>query len=105
MTNPIKIRATVKGDDGEVRILIPHPMENGQRRDPSGQIPPAHYITTMSVTLNGRAVIEGALGTAVSSNPLFAFQLRGVRVGDRIGVSWEDNLGQKGAAEAPFSAG
>jgi hypothetical protein len=29
MSEPIKIRATVKGTDGEVRVLLPHPMEAG----------------------------------------------------------------------------
>lgn len=100
MTDPIKLRATVKGDEAEVRMLLPHPMESGQRRDAAGHLVPAHYITTLTVSLNGRPVIEGALGTAVSANPLFAFQLSGVKVGDRVAVNWTDNKGQRGSAEA-----
>ena len=69
MSDPIKIRATVKGSDGEVRVLLPHPMESGQRRDASGQPLPAHFITSVTLSINGRPVIEGALGTAVSANP------------------------------------
>ena len=49
-------------------------------------------------------VIEGALGTAVSANPLFAFQLEGVKAGDRLAVSWVDNKGQRGSAEGVFTA-
>ncbi len=105
MPDPIKIRATVKGDEGEVRVLLPHPMESGQRRDPAGQLIPAHFITSVIISLNGKPVIEGALGTAVSTNPLLAFQLAGVKVGDRLGVAWLDNKGQRGSAEGSFAAG
>ena len=65
MSDPIKIRATVKGSDGEVRVLLPHPMESGQRRDAGGQAVPAHFITSVTLSINGRPVIEGGLGTAV----------------------------------------
>ncbi|WP_398307578.1 thiosulfate oxidation carrier complex protein SoxZ [Zoogloea sp.] len=104
MSEPIKIRATIKGSEGEVRVLMPHPMESGLRRDPSGQVLPAQYITSVILSLNGRPVVEGALGTAVSSNPLFAFQLLGVKAGDKVSVAWLDSKGQKGDAETSFSA-
>jgi sulfur-oxidizing protein SoxZ len=104
MSEPIKIRATIKGSEGEVRVLMPHPMESGLRRDPSGQVLPAQYITSVILSLNGRPVVEGALGTAVSSNPLFAFQLLGVKAGDKVSVAWLDSKGQKGNAETSFSA-
>ena len=104
MSEPIKIRATIKGSEGEVRVLMPHPMESGLRRDPSGQVLPAQYITSVILSLNGRPVVEGALGTAVSSDPLFAFQLLGVKAGDKVSVAWLDSKGQKGNAETSFSA-
>ena len=95
MSDPIKLRATVKGSTGEVRVLMPHPMESGLRRAPSGQLIPARHITSVVLSLNGRPVIEGALGSAVSANPLFAFQLEGVKAGDRLTVAWQDNTGQR----------
>ncbi len=104
MPDPIKLRATVRGTDGEVRVLLPHPMESGQRRDPSGQPVPAHFITAVVLSVNGRPVIDGALGTAVSANPLFAFQLTGVKAGDKLAVAWVDNKGQRGSAETAFTA-
>lgn len=102
MPDPIKIRATLKGNTGEVRLLISHPMESGLRHDPSGQTIPAHYITSMTLTLNSRPVIESGFGTAVSANPLFAFQFVDVKAGDKVGVAWVDNRGLRGAAEAVF---
>ena len=105
MSDPIKIRATVKGSDGEVRVLLPHPMESGQRRDDSGQPVPAHFITSVIHSINGRPVVEGGFGTAVSANPLLGFQFAGVKAGDKLAVAWLDNRGQRGSAEAVFAAG
>ena len=96
MSDPIKLRATVKDSTGEVRVLMPHPMESGLRRAPSGQLIPARHITSVVLSLNGRP--------AVSANPLFAFQLEGVKAGDQLAVAWRDNTGQRGNAEAVFSA-
>ena len=104
MSDPIKLRATVKGSTGEVRVLMPHPMESGLRRAPSGQLIPARHITSVVLSLNGRPVIEGALGSAVSANPLFAFQLEGIKAGDQLAVAWRDNTGQRGNAETVFLA-
>ncbi len=36
MSDPIKIRATVKGSDGEVRVLLPHPMSPVSAATPPG---------------------------------------------------------------------
>ena len=38
MAEPMKIRATLKGDVAEVRVLMVHPMETGQRKDTEGKI-------------------------------------------------------------------
>ena len=103
MSDMLKLRAIVKENEGEVRLMLPHPMETGQRRDSSGQLITAHHITSLILSLNGRPVIEGALDTAVSANPLFAFQFTGVKNGDELTVSWVDNMGQRGKAEAVFS--
>jgi len=39
MADPMKIRAQMKGDAAEVRVLMSHPMETGQRKD-SAQFKP-----------------------------------------------------------------
>ena len=53
MAEPMKIRATVKGDTAEVRVLMVHPMETGQRKDASGALVPLHFIQEVQVLLNG----------------------------------------------------
>jgi len=99
----IKIRAQVKGEITEIRILMQHPMETGQRKDENGQILTAHFIQTFSVNHNGKPMIDGQLNTAIAKNPLFAFKARGIRTGDKLSVNWQDSTGDKRQDEITVS--
>ncbi len=100
MADPIKIRAQVQGDITDIRVLLQHPMETGQRKDERGQLIPAHFIQTFAIAVNGAPLIEGQLNTSVSRNPLFAFRARGIKAGDRLTVSWTDSHGERRSDEA-----
>ena len=100
MADPIKIRATQQGDLTDIRILLQHPMETGQRKDEPGKLVPMHFIQTFTVTANGKPLIEGQLNTSVSKNPLFAFKARGLKTGDKLLVNWVDSQGEKRSDEA-----
>lgn len=76
MAEPMKIRATLKGDIAEVRVLMVHPMETGQRKDASGNIVPMHFIQEVAVRLNGKPMLDGQISQAVSHNPVFSFRLK-----------------------------
>ena len=91
----IKIRALIQGEITDIRILLQHPMENGQRKDDKGQTLPAHFIQTFAVSHNGKPMIDGQLNTSVSKNPLFAFKARGIKAGDKLTVAWQDNAGEQ----------
>lgn len=95
MGEQIKIRAQNQGETTDIRILMQHPMETGQRKDEKGQTFPAHYIQTFTVSLNGKAIIDGQLNTSISKNPLFTFKARGIKSGDKLAVAWSDNTGDK----------
>jgi sulfur-oxidizing protein SoxZ len=95
MVAPIKIRAQIQGETADIRILMQHPMETGQRKDENGQILPMNFIQTFTVTLNGKTIIDGQLNTSISRNPLFTFKARGIKVGDKLSVAWTDNLGDR----------
>lgn len=100
MAEPIKIRATVQGDTTDIRILMQHPMETGQRKDQNtGKLVPALFIQTFVVSANGKTLIDGQLNTSVSRNPVFAFRARGLKAGDRLVVSWVDSAGNKRSDE------
>jgi sulfur-oxidizing protein SoxZ len=104
MAEPMKIRATLQGDTADVRVLILHPMETGQRRDGKGEIVPLHYIQSVLVTHNGKAVLDAQWSQAVSRNPFLGIRVKGARVGDKIGVTWVDNKGDKRTDEATVAA-
>lgn len=95
MADQIKIRAQIQGEIANIRILLQHPMETGQRKDDQGQTLPVHFIQTFSVSHNGKPLIEGQLNTSIAKNPLFAFKARGIKAGDKLSVNWQDNLGDK----------
>jgi sulfur-oxidizing protein SoxZ len=95
MADPIKIRTHIQGDITDIRILMQHPMETGQRRDERGQILPAHFIQTFVIALNEKILVTGHQNTAVAKNPLFTFRARGIKAGDKLQVSWTDNTGAR----------
>ena len=96
-------RMRTKTQDGatEVLVLVSHPMETGQRVDPKTKEKiPAHFIQKLSFTLNGKEVAVVDLGVAVSKDPLVGVKLKGAKAGDKVKVSWSDNKGETGNAEA-----
>lgn len=95
MAEPMKIRATLKGDLAEVRVLMVHPMETGQRKDSAGNLVPVHFIQEITVKVNGKVAIEGQTSQAVSRNPVFSFRLKGVKAGDQLEIAWLDNRGER----------
>ena len=50
MADPMKIRANLVGDATEVKALMSHEMETGQRKDADGKVIPAWFIQTVTVT-------------------------------------------------------
>ena len=96
---PMKMRATLAAGYTDVRVLMTHPMETGQRKDADGKIIPLDFIQNVTLKLNGRVVMEGQISQAVSRNPVFSFRLKGGAKGDRIEVSWLDNQGLSNKTE------
>ena len=93
MANPMRIRANAKDGATVVRVLMPHVMETGQRKDSSGALIPAHFITELTVEHNGKLVLGAQFGPSVSANPYLAFSFEGGTKGDTLTVTWVDNKG------------
>ena len=101
MAEPMKIRASMSGDTADVKCLMNHPMETGLRKDAkTGQMVPAHHITNVMATVNGKTVLDAQWGGGISKNPYLAFKVKGAKKGDAVVVSWTDNTGDKNSAEA-----
>ena len=103
MADPMKIRAVLKGDTVDVRVLMNHPMETGQRKDGGGNLIPLHFIQEITVRLNGKPVIEAQISQAVSRNPVFSFRVKGAKAGDRLEISWLDNKGDRNSTETALA--
>jgi sulfur-oxidizing protein SoxZ len=100
MADPMKIRAIAKDGGADVRVLMAHQMETGQRKDAAGKPIPAWHITEVTATLNGKPVLKAYWGPAISQNPFLQFRVKGAKAGDKIGVTWIDNKGDKRTDEA-----
>ena len=103
MSDPMKIRATLQGDTVDVRVLMQHEMETGQRKDAAGKLVPAWHIQQITATNNGKTVLSAQWGPAVSKNPFLSFKFKGGAKGDKVQITWTDNKGEKRADEVPIS--
>ena len=101
----MKMRALLKGDVVEVKVLMSHPMETGRRKDDFDRVVPAHFVQLLTATLNGKPVLEAQWGTGISKNPYLTFRLKGAKVGDIVAVTWHDNLGATATQQIAVTAG
>ena len=102
MANPMKIRAASKDGVTEIKVLMNHEMETGQRKDASGKAIPAWFISVVTAKANGKDVFKGEFGPAVSKDPFLNFKYKGAK-GDKVTISWIDNKGGKRTDEATVS--
>jgi sulfur-oxidizing protein SoxZ len=105
MSEPMKIRATLQGDVADVRILMMHPMETGQRKNSKGELIPMHFIRNVVVSHNGKTVLDAEWTQAISRNPFLGLRVKGAKAGDKISVTWIDNKGDKRTDDAAVAAG
>lgn len=101
MADPMKIRARLKGDVADVRVLMAHEM----RSAPPGKEQARFFIKHIRAELNGKLVWEAEISQAVSKNPVFAFRVKGAKAGDKLSVTWEDNKGDKRTDSITLGAG
>lgn len=103
MADPMRVRALEKDGNTEVKILMKHDMETGLRKDDAGNVVPAHFIQQVTVKHNDTEVLSAQFGTSVSKDPFLGFKFKGGAKGDKITVSWIDNLGDKRTDEAAIA--
>ena len=103
MADPMRIRAVAKDGVVNVKVLMSHEMETGQRKDNAGNVVPAHFIQNVTATHNGKTVLSAQWGPAVSKNPFLEFNFKGGQKGDRVQVTWTDNKGDKRTDEAAIN--
>lgn len=80
-----------------VKVLLQHPMHSGMAKDERGNLPPAHYITRITLHIDGVLRVQADIGPGVARNPLFGWRLRDVAAGAEVVVAWQDNQGLSGS--------
>lgn len=97
----IKLPDTIKaGHVIEVKTLIRHVMETGNRHDKNGKPIPRDIINTVIAKFEGQQVFRAEFGPGISANPYLAFQLR-VSGPGIIEIAWIDDEGVTVTATAP----
>jgi sulfur-oxidizing protein SoxZ len=91
------------GDIADVRVLMAHEMESGQRKGSDGKLVPAWFINEITAQHNGKTVMTAQWGPAVSKNPYMQFKVKGAKSGDKVSVSWKDNKGESRTDEATIA--
>ena len=104
MSDDIKPRLRVpatakKGEVIEVKTLITHPMENGQRKGDDGKIVPRLIVNALKVTYNDKPVLNVKLEPAVAANPYLAFFVK-VEESGTLKFTWTDDQNQSWNAES-----
>ncbi len=92
-------KAAKRGEAVEVKLLISHPMESGQRRDDAGQAVPRNIIKEFRCTYGGAEVLRLELFAAVAANPFLAFAFRAEASGT-VELHWMDDEGVAGTESA-----
>ena len=91
---PAQIRA---GEVIEIRTLITHIMETGQRRDQAGAVVPRDIIRRFEAKFEGELVFAMDLAPAISANPYIAFQFRAEKPG-RFEFTWTNDADESRSA-------
>lgn len=82
-----------KGDVFEVKTLISHKMETGQRKDKkTGEKIPQMIINKFVCTYNGNEVFTSDWHASVSANPYMAFHVKADESGS-LDMTWTDDSG------------
>jgi sulfur-oxidizing protein SoxZ len=63
------------GEPFDVKVLISHPMESGQRRDQLGHAIPRDIINHFVCTLDDETVLDADFFPAIAANPFLSFSV------------------------------
>lgn len=92
-TPRVRVPAQAKsGELIEIKTLISHEMESGQRKDAAGKIVPRKIINKFIAAFNGKTVFEAEWNPAISANPYQSFFYKASETGE-FTFTWKDDDG------------
>jgi sulfur-oxidizing protein SoxZ len=82
-----------KGEAFEVKTVISHKMESGQRKDKkTGKKIPQMIINKFVCAYNGSEVFSADWHASISANPYMAFYVKAAESG-KLDMTWTDDSG------------
>ena len=101
----VRLPATAaKGEIIEIKTLISHEMESGQRKDAKGETIPRKIINKFSASFNGKPVFSADWFSAISANPYQSFFFKATESGEFTFV-WKDDDGSEYTAKNKLTVG
>ena len=88
-----RVRVPAKAAAGEmieIKTLISHEMESGQRKDAKGETIPRKIINTFTASFNGKKFFEANWHPAISANPYQSFFYKATESGE-FTFAWTDD--------------
>lgn len=87
------MKAKLKGDKTEVKVMMKHPMLSYREAKKKGK--EANFITYVTATNEGAIVYEVSTSQFLSKNPYMKFYFKGGKKGEEVEVTWVDLKGNK----------
>ena len=104
-TKPPRVKVPKKAAKGElvnIKTLVSHKMETGNRKDKKGEKIPRLILNKFEAKFNGTEVFSADMHTAVSANPYIAFFHRAETSGT-FNFTWTDDKGKTVTASADMA--
>jgi sulfur-oxidizing protein SoxZ len=90
------------GEIIEIKALITHVMETGNRKDADGKPIPRNIIHTFIAHYDGALVFKADLSSGISANPYLSFFLKVPGPGE-LSVRWLDDEGGETIERYPLN--
>lgn len=97
LPDAIKVGAII-----DVKAVITHAMETGNRKDADGKPIPRSIIHTVVATFEGAQVFRAAFGSGISANPFVSFSMRVPGPGTLV-IAWTDDTGETLVESTPVT--
>ncbi|MBD3790368.1 MAG: thiosulfate oxidation carrier complex protein SoxZ [Campylobacterales bacterium] len=99
----MKIKAKLKGDAVQVKIMAKHDMLTYDQAKKKGT--EANFITHITAKVGDKVVFDASTSQFLSKDPLFQFKFKainGIKAGDKLEVTWTDLKGNTETASKPI---
>ena len=101
----IRLPASAKvGEVIEIKTLVQHVMETGNRTTADGKVVPRNIINTVTASFDGKEFFKAEIQPGISANPYLSFHMKVAGPG-KLQFIWLDDAGVKIAHEEELKIG